>query len=135
MAPAIDTETTSRLAAVESKQVEQERKQQEQEHMLVELTTIRRTLGALSIAVVLSLGGGAVTVIQALTRLDMLERTVREHEALPSHRGTVETLSTLRGDLREIAAEVRSMAAVTSEMRTEVRALTSRMDASVSRTR
>ena len=128
-------DTTSRLASLETKQSEQERKQLEHDRTLTELTTIRRTLGALSIAVVLSLGGGAVTVIQALTRLDMLERQVRDHEALPSHRGTVETLSTLRGDLREIAAEVRSMNTATTELRTEVRALATRMDASVPRSR
>lgn len=126
-------DTQRRLAQLEDRTDKQQERQQEHDRTLTELTTIRRTLGALSIAVLLSLGGGIVTAVQALARLDALERQVRDHEALPSHRGTVETLATLRGDIREVAAEVRALTNATATTRDEIRALAARMDASAPR--
>lgn len=122
-------DTQRRLAQLEDRTDKQQERQQEHDRTLTELTTIRRTLGALSIAVLLSLGGGIVTAVQALARLDALERQVRDHETLPSHRGTVETIATLRGDIREVAAEVRALTNTTATVREEMRSLASRMDA------
>lgn len=131
--PPQSDDTQRRLAQLEDRTDKQQERQQEHDRTLTELTTIRRTLGALSIAVLLSLGGGIVTAVQALARLDALERQVRDHETLPSHRGTVETIATLRGDIREVAAEVRALTNTTATVREEMRALASRMDAATPR--
>lgn len=133
MPQAQSDDTQRRLAQLEERTDKQQERQIEHDRTLTELTTIRRTLGALSIAVLLSLGGGIVTAVQALARLDALERQVQTHEALPSHRGTVEALATLRGDIREVAAEVRALTNTTATTRDEIRALAARMDASTPR--
>ena len=133
MPQAQSDDTQRRLAQLEDRTDKQQERQQEHDRTLTELTTIRRTLGALSIAVLLSLGGGIVTAVQALARLDALERQVQTHEALPSHRGTIETLATLRGDIREVAAEVRALTNTTATTRDDIRALAARMDASAPR--
>lgn len=107
-----------------------EQRQGEHAQLLSEYRTLRTMLGGAILLIVSTAATAGGMILTDRARLEGVEQRVREHEGLTSHRGTVEAMSELRGDLRVITSELRESNARSTEIRDRLGRLESRMDAS-----
>lgn len=114
--------TTQRIATLEARS-------NEHATVLTEYRTLKAMLAGAIVLIVSTAATAGGMLLTDRTRLEVIEQRLREHEQLPSHRGTVEAMSELRSDLRVISHQLVETNARTTEIRDRLSHLEERMDA------
>lgn len=83
----------------------------------------RGLLAVIGLTLLATIVTGTVHAIQAVTRLEGLEREFSRHTELPMHPGSAQELSKLNTSVQVLQTEIRQINATTQETREEVRAL------------
>lgn len=113
---------TQRIAALEDRT-------QKHDESIIEYRTLKAMLAGVIVLIVSTAGAAGGMLLTDRTRLEVIEQRLREHESLPSHRGTVEAMSELRSDLRVISHQLVETNARATEIRDRLGRVEVRMDA------